>query len=157
MSGLALAVRLARYDDPVVRRLEQEVQAEYVARYGGADQTPVVVDEFDPPAGVFLVGWVGHEPVVCGGYRAHGADAEVKRMFVPAAHRGNGYARTVLAELESRARVAGYRRIILETGTEQPEAIALYTSSSYLPIPGFGHYRDSPRNRCFGKDLTLAS
>jgi GNAT superfamily N-acetyltransferase len=153
MSEPGLQVRLARYDDPVVRRLEEQVQAEYVERYGGGDRTPVVVAEFDPPAGVFLVGWVGEEAVVCGGFRAHGADAEVKRMYVPAGHRGHGYARTVLAELESRARAAGYGRIILETGTAQPEAIALYTSSGYQPIPGFGHYRDSPHNRCFGKDL----
>ena len=35
----------------------------------------------------------------------------------------------------------------------QPEAIALYRSSGYRPVDGFGHYRDSPLSRSFGKDL----
>ena len=148
-----MGLRVTSYDDPVVRRLEEGVQAEYVARYGGGDRTRVVTADFDPPQGVFLVGWVGPEAVACGGFRAHGADAEIKRMFVPVEHRGRGYARGVLAELESRARVAGYPRLILETGTAQPEALALYTSSDYQPIPGFGYYRQSPANRCFGKIL----
>ena len=153
MNAPALHTQLTRYDDPVVRCLEDKVQAEYVVRYGGPDRTPVVVDEFDPPAGAFLVGWVGAEAVACGGFRAHGPDAEVKRMFVPVEYRGHGYARRLLAELELLAAEAGYRRVILETGTAQPEAIALYGSAGYLPIPGFGHYRSSPHNRCFAKIL----
>ena len=156
MSAPGMAIGTARYDDAVVRTLEQGLQAEYVQRYGGGDRTPVVVEEFDPPAGVFLVGWVGQDAVACGGFRAHGADAEIKRMYVPAEHRGHAYARAMLAALETRARAAGYPRIILETGTAQPEAIALYASSGYLPIPGFGLYRDSPNNRCYGKELATA-
>ena len=80
-------------------------------------------------------------------------DAEVKRMFVAAAHRGRGHARAVLAELERSAAAAGRRRAVLETGTRQPEAIALYTSAGYAPIATFGVYRDSPNCRCFAKVL----
>jgi len=149
-----LRTQLTRYDDPIVRRLEATVQAEYVVRYGGPDRTVVAVEEFDPPAGAFLVGWIDDDAVACGGFRAHGPDAEVKRMFVPVEHRGHGYARTILAELERLAGAAGYPRIILETGTAQPEAIALYRSAGYAPIPGFGHYAGSPHNRCFAKPLT---
>ena len=43
--------------------------------------------------------------------------------------------------------------MVLETGTMQPEAIALYTSSGYEPVPGFGYYKDAPLSRCFGKRL----
>lgn len=75
-------------------------------------------------------------------------------MYVPAEHRGHGYARVVLAELESLANAAGYRRVILETGAAQPEAIALYLSSGYQTIAGFGLYRNSPNNRCFAKPLS---
>ena len=49
-------------------------------------------------------------------------------------HRGRGHARAVLAELERSAAAAGRRRTVLETGTRQPEAIALYTSSGYVPM-----------------------
>ena len=41
----------------------------------------------------------------------------------------------------------------LETGTAQPEAMALYESSGYARIESFGHYRDAPQNRCYGRDL----
>ena len=37
---------------------------------------------------------------------------------------------------------------MLETGIAQPEAIALYESSGYVHVPGFGYYRDSPLSRC---------
>ena len=43
--------------------------------------------------------------------------------------------------------------MVLETGSEQPEAIALYASSGYTRIESFGHYKWSPENRCFGKLL----
>ena len=58
-------------------------------------------------------------------------DAEIKRMYVIAAHRGRGIARAVLAELERTAAAAGRRPMVLETGDRQPEAVALYTSSGY--------------------------
>jgi hypothetical protein len=43
--------------------------------------------------------------------------------------------------------------MILETGTAQPEAVALYESSGYTPIPPFGYYKAEPLNRCFAKPL----
>ena len=72
-------------------------------------------------------------------------------MFVLPEHRGRGHARAVLAELERTAVAAGHRRTVLETGTRQPEAIALYVASGYAPIAPFGTYRDSPNCRCFAK------
>ena len=142
------------YEHWVVRELETQVQAEYVRRYGGPDETVMDPATFAAPMrGAFLVGWVGGVSVAMGGIRAHGDDAEIKRMYVPDSQRGKGYARVMLAALEDAARAAGYPQIILETGTAQPEAIALYQSSGYAAIPGFGHYKDSPHNRCFAKLL----
>jgi hypothetical protein len=43
--------------------------------------------------------------------------------------------------------------MVLETGLAQPEAIALYVSSGYTPIPGFGFYKDAPLARCFARRL----
>ena len=42
---------------------------------------------------------------------------------------------------------------MLETGTEQPEAIALYEREGYRPTEGFGHYADEPGSRYYAKDL----
>ncbi|MFW6203816.1 MAG: GNAT family N-acetyltransferase [Actinomycetota bacterium] len=149
-----LVIRPLSYDDPVVRALEAELQAEYINRYGGEDETPVGDGQFDPPDGLFIVAFLGSEPVASGGFRRHSADAaEIKRMYVPEHHRREGLARRLLAELETHAAAAGYRRTVLVTGLRQPEAIALYESSGYQPIAPFGFHADDGLVRCFGKEL----
>jgi ribosomal protein S18 acetylase RimI-like enzyme len=74
-------------------------------------------------------------------------------MYVAPSARGRGHARRILAHLEETARASGIEAMILETGLRQPEAIALYESAGYTPIPAFGHYRDSPICRCFARQL----
>jgi GNAT superfamily N-acetyltransferase len=74
-------------------------------------------------------------------------------MFVRPAARRCGVARAVLRALEVRAVELGIPRILIETGAEQPEAIALYVSSGYVPIPRYGEYVDVPTSRCFEKRL----
>jgi len=142
------ALHVVSYDDARVVLLTAEVQAEYGIRYGGdGDVSPIDADEFAPPAGLFLLATSGDEPVAMGGWRHGGplaGDAEVKRMYVRAHHRQAGWARRVLAELERTARQSGAHRLVLGTGNKQPEAIALYRSSGYTDIAGFGHYADAP-------------
>ncbi|HSA52098.1 MAG TPA: GNAT family N-acetyltransferase [Yinghuangia sp.] len=150
------------YQHPDVRKLCDEVQQIYVERYGDPDQSPVDEADFDPPTGLFLVGYEDGRALVCGGWRigtydlpGHGpGDVELKRMYVRPEGRGRGLARALLAELEAHAVAAGQRRMILETGTRQPEAIALYRSSGYTDVPGFGFYRGSPLSVCMAKLLT---
>ena len=142
------------FDSALAATLVAEVQQEYVKRYGGHDETPVDTTEFVPPSGRFLVARVGAVAIGCAGMRRHDEHTvEVKRMFVRPEHRRRGHARRLLAAIEDIARALGYRRVILETGLAQPEAIALYTSAGYTPIEGFGHYRDAPLSRSFGRDL----
>jgi GNAT superfamily N-acetyltransferase len=86
-----------------------------------------------------------------------GSVAEIKRMYVAASARRRGLARVMLAELESRAAAAGVREFVLNTGTEQPEAVALYESSGYTPVPGFGHYAAAPLALFYGKQLPAPS
>ena len=59
----------------------------------------------------------------------------------------------MLDAVEARARELGFERLILETGTRQPEAIGLYTSAGYKPIAPYGAYRSSPLSRCFARAL----
>ncbi len=128
-----------------------------MVRYGGRDSSPVDPAEFAPPGGLFLVGYLGRTAVACGGWRAPGPDAgpgaEIKRMYVTPAARGRGLARRMLAELERTARGAGYHRVILETGSKQPEAVELYRSSGYTEIPGYGYYAGSPHSLHLAKLL----
>ena len=149
-----MEIRVVAYDHPDASMLIAEVQAEYVIRYGGHDGTRVRPDEFAPPHGLFLVGYLGDVPVASGGWRAQrdGA-AELKRMYVVPSARGRGLARQMLAELELTAKRAGHHRIILETGSKQPEAAALYRSSGYTDVPAFGYYAEHASSIHLGKSL----
>lgn len=153
MSG-ELRIVAEPYDGPVGAILIPRVQQEYVARYGGPDETPVDPAEFTGSRGRFLVGYLHDVPIGCGGIRwvTDGA-AEIKRMYVAPEVRGLGIARALLAALEDEARAAGSEQVRLETGSLQPEAMALYASSGYTPIPPYGHYRCAPESRCFAKTL----
>jgi GNAT superfamily N-acetyltransferase len=142
------------YDDPLVQRLVAEVQQEYVTRYGGPDEAPVDAAEFTPPNGLFVLGLLDEQPVTTGAWRLlEPGVAEIKRMYVSASARRRGLARLMLAELERTAVAAGVSRIVLNTGLAQPEALALYESSGYATIPGFGHYAAAPLARFYGKSL----
>ena len=153
------------FGDPVVQALVAEIQREFVVRYGGPDETPLEVATFDPPSGAFFVGTLDGTPVAMGGWRlrpdvaalGRSRAAEVKRMYVVPSARGRGFARAMLAHLERTARAAGADLMVLETGLRQPEAIALYESSGYVPVPGFGIYRDSPIVRYLGRPLDPAT
>jgi GNAT superfamily N-acetyltransferase len=147
------SIRVVAYDDPVAAELVEEVQQEYVVRYGGRDGTPVDPAEFAPPKGLFLVGFLAETGVACGGWRSHGTDAELKRMYVRPSARGKGLARAVLAELERTALTAGHHRLLLETGRKQPEAVALYRSAGYTDVPPFGYYAKTPLSIHLGKPL----
>ncbi|CQR63572.1 GNAT family N-acetyltransferase [Streptomyces leeuwenhoekii] len=156
-------IRRVAYDHPDAVKLDGEVQAEYDRRYGdGGDATPLDPADFLPPNGLYLIAYDEQGvPVASGGWRRQDAnaqgnldgDAELKRMFVLEQMRGRGLARRILAALEEDARAAGRVRMVLETGTAQPEAIALYTSSGYEPCEKFGYYRFHEESRCFAKKL----
>jgi GNAT superfamily N-acetyltransferase len=146
---------------PDAQLLVEEVQGEYRRRYGGPDRTPMDPAYFESPRGGFVVAYRGETPVAMGGWRFRPdvqrldstRAAEVKRMYVVPAERRTGLARRVLAHLEDAARQAGADVLILETGTAQPEAMALYESAGYQAVEPFGYYKDGPLNRCYGRRL----
>jgi GNAT superfamily N-acetyltransferase len=79
--------------------------------------------------------------------------AEIKRMYTAPTARRQGVSRSLLVRLEATAAELGYRRIQLETGLAQPEAMALYESHGWRRITPYGHYQHSPQSVCFAKDL----
>lgn len=145
----------AEYGDALSAVLIDELQQEIKVRYGSPDQTPVEPSQFAPPDGAFLVAVVDGTPVACAGLRrSDDVSGELKRMYVRADHRGRGYARLVMKAIEDRARDIGYTRLLLETGTAQPEAMALYESAGYERTTGFGHYQCAPDSRSYVKSLS---
>lgn len=148
-------------DDPVARELEQRHSAEMSSRYGGGgepDGPPIDASQFRPPSGAFVVAWRDEHPVACGGIRALGGRrAELKRFFVSPDARRSGIGRMMLRALEDLALETGYAELWLETGMEQPEALALYESAGYTPVAPYGEYRDYDDSRCFARSLTKSS
>ena len=137
------------------------MQEEYVRRYGGeGDTAPVDTTEFDGPKGRFFMVYVDDVPAAMGGWRRRAPlgewqDAEIKRMYVRPAFQRRGLARLILTELERTAAEAGITRLVLETGLEQPEGIALYRSAGYEDIPAFGYYAGEPLSVHLGKVLDV--
>jgi GNAT superfamily N-acetyltransferase len=150
-------IRLVKYTAPVAVAMIEAALVDLSERYGGdGDSTPVDPAQFEPPAGAFLVAWLDGRPAGCGGWRTYHGDrdvAEVKRMYTVPEVRGRGVALALLRALEEAARQAGRKRIVLETGHRQPEAIALYIKAGYERIADFGHYKDEPGVRSYGRDL----
>jgi ribosomal protein S18 acetylase RimI-like enzyme len=142
------------YDDPVAQDLVEQVQQEYVARYGGRDEAVVDPAEFLPPRGLFLAAEVDGEPVGSGAWRAMGPGAaEIKRVYVAPRLRRRGLARLIVDTLEVTAARAGHRSVVLNSGAEQPEALRLYEQLGYGPVTPYGVYACAPDAVFLGKDL----
>jgi GNAT superfamily N-acetyltransferase len=149
-------IRRENYEAFTSQALVAALNAELLERYDGFDGSGGEhrAADFEAPDGSFVVGWEGEEPVACGGViRYDGTTAEIRRMYVAPAARGRGVSRLVLAALEDEARELGYSFVRLETGDRQPEALKLYSSSGYEPIPRYGPFVDDPRSVCLEKRL----
>ena len=92
--------------------------------------------------------------MACVAYVNKATYGEFKRLFVSQEFRGQGVARVLMAELESRAFDAGFTVLRLETGIHQPEAMALYESLGYHLRTPFGGYVDDPLGVFMEKTLT---
>lgn len=167
-------IDLVPFDDEDAAALRAAQRVELDARYGSDDHEPgTVPSAVDVP--VFLVarsadtptdtptgrttGTATGTPIACGGLRPlgpglfDGTAVEVKRMYVAPAARGSGVAAAVLRELERQAAGLGAERVVLETGTMQPDAMRFYEREGYTPIPRYGHYADSELSVCYERVL----
>jgi GNAT superfamily N-acetyltransferase len=78
-------------------------------------------------------------------------------VYVEPAFRRQGLARLIVAALEDGAARAGHRSIVLNTGQQQPEALALYARLGYSSVPGYGIYACAPDAVFLGKALDAVS
>ena len=152
-----MEIRRESFDSEAARALAHALEEELLATYDGVPGSGGLpaASIFERPArGTFLVGRLDGTPVACGGIsRFDETTAEIRRMYVVPAARGRGLSRRVLAALEDEARALGYSFVRLETGNLQAEAIGLYTSAGFGPIPRYGPFASDPRSVCFEKRL----
>lgn len=160
MSALSSGVTVATvpWRDADAARLRDEQQAELASRYDGVEDIEPVL----PPGEMLATVLVRRDgdAVACGSLRAAPAfgesHGELKRMFVRPDARGQGLSRLVLRELERLAAGAGLRRLLLETGVRQPEAIGLYRSAGYRRVENYGPYVTEPTSVCYARWLDPA-
>ena len=146
-------VRRTTSDDPGFRTLVAALDDELWQRY------PDVQAEYAPHNAVDHIATVvvvvdGSRPIGCGCFkpRAPGT-VELKRMFVMPEVRGRGVARQIVEALEQWARELGSTAMVLETGNNQPEAVALYTRQGFVQVARFAPYVDMPTSICMHKTL----
>jgi GNAT superfamily N-acetyltransferase len=135
--------RAGRVDAGPGGELAQSMREEIALMYDGLEldgpsMPRAGAEELSPPGGAFIVGWRGSEPVCCGGLkRLTEGTCEIKKMYVVPEARGQGIARSLLHELERRARELGYDVARLDTGPKQTNARGLYTDEGYEAIEDF--------------------
>jgi putative acetyltransferase len=144
--------------DDVSLALIGALNAELSALYPEPGATHFRLDpaEVADGQGAFLVAYRDGAPVGCGAIRRLDADtAEVKRMYVAPEVRGQGLGRRLVAALVDEARRLGVQRLVLETGTRQHAALALYRATGFEETPLYGEYVHSPDTSiCMARPLT---
>lgn len=82
--------------------------------------------------------------------------AEMKRVFIDAAHRGQKLGEKLIAALEQAAMAKGCHTLRLETGIEQPAAVKLYQRCGYQVRDAFVPYSADPLSVFMEKALNGA-
>ena len=123
-----------------VRSLVGELEAVLSAEYSPQQRHGLTLDAIFQPNVRFFLARLRGVAVGCGGVFLFPDFAEVKRMYVRYAARGQGVAEAILARIEAEVRRAGLSVLRLETGDRQIAAMRLYVRTGFRECPAFGAY-----------------
>ncbi len=129
---------LAITDD--VRALIYELDAGLAVAYPPEQLHGLTLNSLFEPHVQFFIARIDGAAVGCGGVAFFDGFAEVKRMYVREAVRGEGVAQELLAHIERVTLDAGTKLLRLETGVRQPAAIRLYERVGFHPCAAFAPY-----------------
>ncbi|USP72754.1 hypothetical protein yc1106_00028 [Curvularia clavata] len=157
-----VTVLLQPWDHPDSIQLRAKQRAEIIPLGGDDPGTPPTASNVP----VFFVAYLSGVPVGCGGLRplqelsglACNNAAEIKRMFVDPAYRGDrgdgiSIAQRILEELEAEARGRGWSTLVLETGEFMLGARRFYEKCGFVPRGKFGSYLDAPNSVFYEKSI----
>jgi GNAT superfamily N-acetyltransferase len=139
--------------DERLRKLIAELDRELWGRYNDEAIGPMPI----APDVDFVLACRGTTPIGCAATQPKGEDFELKRMYVAPAARGTGVAPLLVDATVDIATRRGGKRLILETGIRQPEAIRLYEKCGFTKIPNFPPYDQDPLSVCYAKDLHVVA
>jgi GNAT superfamily N-acetyltransferase len=130
--------------------LESLTPEEHAAAFASLAITPEVIEttllilDDDTPIGTGAIRRSLAQPAT---------EWEVKRVYVADDYRGRGLSRTLMLDLEERARQAGAVTMVLQTGGRQAAAHGLYESMGYERVGVYPPYGAYPEERYYRKVL----
>jgi putative acetyltransferase len=156
-----IAIRPTRPDHPQVVALLAELDAYLATLYAPEDNYILDVQALLAPEVHFIAAWQGDAVLGCGAFRRMPAEpatqgqayGEIKRMMVTPAARGQRLGVRLLAALERQMTDERLPLALLETGSDQHEAVRLYERAGYTRCPPFGGYPDNGLSLFYAKPL----
>ena len=141
-------------NQPDIVALLAQLDAYFAALYPAESNHLLDIDSLALPDVVFLTARDANARLLgFGAFVDRGSYAEVKRMMVDPASRGQGVGGQLLGQLVARATAAGFTTLKLEAGISQPEAIGLYQRNGFKYCAPFGHYQPDPLSLFMEKAL----
>jgi putative acetyltransferase len=114
------------------------------------------IEALRKPDITFWAAWDGDQLLGCGALKElDSGHAEIKSMRTSSSHLRKGVAKRMLAHIIDEARRRSYRRLSLETGSNQPfePARSLYASFGFTYCLPFADYVEDPHSVFMTKDL----
>ena len=113
-----------------------------LAPQGFSEELRSLPGSYAPPTGELLLAKRGDHVLGVIGLKAHEPPkvAEIKRLFVRPQARRIGVGKALITAILKTASQCGYREVKLDTLPQMGEAIALYTSFGFLPVPAYGSH-----------------
>jgi GNAT superfamily N-acetyltransferase len=153
------SIRQATTDDDIARARALFVEyAQWLkvdlCFQGFAEELKALPGAYAPPRGRLLLAGTAHDAFACIALRPLDSDglAEVKRLYVQPARRGERWGHRLAEDLIAEARAIGYRELKLDTLDWMTPARALYASLGFREC---GAYYDNPLDGVVYMSLAL--
>lgn len=140
----ALEIRLVPQATEEIRILIGELNDELEALYTPEQRHGLALDAIFQPHIRFFVARRNGQPAGCGGVAFLDGFAEVKRLYVREALRGQGIADAIMAHLAVETVASGRTLLRLETGSHSLAAIRFYDRLGFRYCDAFAPYAAMP-------------
>lgn len=150
-------IRIDDLTHPAIHALLEEHLASMRAQSPAESVHALDLSKLRDPSITFWTAWDDDTLVGCGAVRELDAThGEIKSMRTPAALRRRGAGKAILQHIIDVARQRGYRRLSLETGSQDSFAAAhaLYLGAGFVDTGPFGDYRPDRHSRFLTLELS---